>query len=72
LSFDAADKEALGLQWPARVAADSLRRWLLENQLTDAYKVEKFKIEDRQFVRVTRKRATRKRDADEESAVKTA
>src|SRR5690242_13686619 len=60
LSFDPADQETLGLRWPGRVAADSLRRWLVENQLNDQYVVRKFKVEGRQFVSVTRKKERRK------------
>jgi hypothetical protein len=72
LSFDPTDQRTLGLQWPGRVAADSLRRWLRLNQLEDQFVVRKFKIEGRQFVSVTRKKARRKRDTSEQPAVKSA
>jgi hypothetical protein len=68
LSFDSTDQETLGLRAPARVAADSLRRWLAKNQLDDQYVVRKFKVEGRQFVSVTRKR--QKRDVPVQPAIK--
>lgn len=72
LSFDPTDLKTLGLQWPARVAADSLQRWLRLNQLEDQFVVRKFKIEERQFVSVTRKKVRRKRDTSEQPGVKSA
>jgi hypothetical protein len=72
LSFDPTDQKTLGLQGPARVAADSLRRWLRLNQLEDLFVVRKFKIEGRQFVSVTRKKVQRKKDTSEQPAVKSA
>ncbi len=62
LSFDPVDQKKLGMRWPARVTADALRRWLAETQLTDLYRIRKFKIEGRQFVSVTRRKARRGRD----------
>jgi hypothetical protein len=59
LSFDPIDQKKLGIRWPARVAADSLRRWLTETRLSDFYRIRKFKIEGRQFVSVTRRKAPR-------------
>ena len=55
LSFNKEDEKKLGIRWPARVTADALKRWLAETQLTDLYRIQKFKVEGRQFVSVTRR-----------------
>jgi hypothetical protein len=60
LSFDSDDKKKLDMKWPARVAADALKRWLSESQITELYQVRKFNIEGRQFVSVTRRKARQK------------
>jgi hypothetical protein len=56
LAFDEEDEKKLGLRWPARVAADALKRWLAETLSSEDYKIRKFKVEGRQFVAVTRRK----------------
>ena len=56
LAFDKDDEKKLGLRWPARVAADALKRWLAETLSSEDYKIRKFKVEGRQFVAVTRRK----------------
>jgi hypothetical protein len=52
LVFDSSDATALGLRWPARVAVDSLRRYLKSTDHADAYRVQKFRQGDKWFVTV--------------------
>jgi len=70
LAFDPGDASALNLRWPARVAVDSLRRYLKSTDRAGSYRVQKFRQGDRWFVTVKTTKVVRKVTTEESAAPK--
>jgi hypothetical protein len=72
VSFAADDAKALGVKWPQRMAIDSIKRWLRENHMEEAFVVRKYRSEDSWVVSAVPARHPRRKRDEQVPAAKSA